>query len=293
MTTFRDLLSPSRLTHIVDVGASPIDGDPPYKSMLAEGLCHVTGFEPQHKALLELQNTRGPNERYLPYAVGDGRPHTLNICRASGMTSLLTPDPVNLRLFEYLRWCVDVIERAPLQTHRLDDIGEIRHLDFLKIDVQGGELAVFQNGQSKLAECVAIQTEISFVTLYENQPAMGDVDLELRSQGFIPHCFAAINNWVIAPFVIGSEPRPPLNQLLEADIVYVRNFARPDSMTDEQLKHLALVAHHCYRSFDLALRCVVLLQDRRAVEADSWQRYVEMLGAYAPTIPLDRPPEIR
>jgi hypothetical protein len=38
---------------------------------------------------------------------------------------------------------------------------------------------------------VAIGTEISFVTLYQDQPGMGDVDLELRSQGFL-HCFAAI-----------------------------------------------------------------------------------------------------
>jgi FkbM family methyltransferase len=260
--------------------------------MLANGLCHVTGFEPQHEALLELQNTRGPNERYLPYAVGDGGSHLLNICRESGMTSLLTPDPVNLKLFEYLYPCGDVLERALLETRRLDDIGEIQHLDFLKIDIQGGELDVFRGGRRKLAECVAIQTEVSFVTLYENQPAFGDVDVELRSQGFMPHCFAAVKRWVIAPFVIDDEPRRPLNQLLEADIVYVRDFARPDAMTDEQLKHLALIAHHCYGSFDLALRCVVLLQKRHAVGPDTWQRYVELLGANAPTIPLDRPPEI-
>jgi FkbM family methyltransferase len=260
--------------------------------MLTQGLCHVTGFEPQHDALFELQKTRGPNECYLPYAVGDGRAHTLNICRTSGMTSLLTPDPVNLELFDYLRTWGDVIERVPLQTHRLDDIREIQHLDFLKIDIQGGELAVFQGGRSKLAECVAVQTEVSFVTLYENQPSLGDVDLELRSQGFIPHCFAAVKNWVIAPFVVDGNPRRALNQLLEADIVYVRDFARADEMTDEQLKHLALIAHHCYSSFDLASRCVVLLEDRRAVEVGSRQRYVEMLGADAPgLVEVDRKPE--
>ncbi|MEZ0349479.1 hypothetical protein [Mycobacterium sp. pR1184] len=38
-------------------------------------------------------------------------------------------------------------------------------------------------------------------------------------------------------------------------------------MSDEQLKHLALIAHCCYRSFDLALRCVLLLERRKAVEA--------------------------
>ena len=279
MSQFRDLLSPSRLTYVVDIGANPIDGEPPYTPMLTESLCHVTGFEPQQDALVTLQKTCGPNERYLPYAVGDGGVHSLNICRSSGLTSLLTPDRVNLQLFDYLRTWADVIDHVPLQTRRLDDIGEIQHLDFLKIDIQGGELAVFQGGLSKLAECVAIQTEVSFVTLYENQPALGDVDLALRSLGFMPHCFAAVKNWAIAPYVVDGDPRRPLNQLLEADIVYVRDIARADAMTDEQLKHLALIAHHCYRSFDLASRCVMLLEDRRAVEAGSEQRYLEMLGA--------------
>ena len=47
---FRNLLSPQRLTDVVDVGANPIDDEPPYTPMLAAGLCHVTGFEPQHEA---------------------------------------------------------------------------------------------------------------------------------------------------------------------------------------------------------------------------------------------------
>lgn len=277
LIALRDLLSPLRLTHVVDVGANPIDGQPPYMPMLNQGLCHLTGFEPQHDALLELQKTRGVNERYLPYAVGDGGAHTLNICRASGLTSLLTPDPINLTLFDYLRPLAEIIERVPVQTHRLDDIEEIERIDFLKIDIQGGELDVFQNGRGKLAQCVAIQTEVSFVTLYENQPSLADIDLELRGQGFMPHCFAAVKNWAIAPFVVGGDPQRPLKQLLEADVVYVRNFARADAMTDEQLKHLALIAHHCYGSFDLTLRCIVLLEDRRAVETGSRQRYLEML----------------
>jgi FkbM family methyltransferase len=277
LTALADLLSPSRLTHVVDVGANPFDGrKPPYLPMLNAGLCHVTGFEPQHEALLALQRTCGPNELYLPYAVGDGSPHTLKVCRASGMTSLLEPDPTTLGLFPTLQPCGEVIERVPLETFRLDDISEIEHLDLLKIDIQGGELAVFQNGQKKLAEAVAIQTEVSFMTWYQNQPPFGEIDLELRGQGFIPHCFAEVRGRPIGNFIVGGVARPRLNQLTEADIVYVRDFTRPDVITDEQLKHLALIAHHCYASFDLALRCVVLLEDRRTVGAGSRQRYLSL-----------------
>jgi hypothetical protein len=191
------------------------------------------------------------------------------------MTSLLEPDPAALDVFEYLKPPAQVIERVLVQARRLDDIAEIQHLDFLKIDVQGAELAVFRGGKAKLAETVAIQTEVSFMTLYKDQPTLGDIDSELRSQGFLPHCFAAIKLWPIAPCV---DPRQPLNQLLEADMVYVRDFTQADSMSDEQLKHLALIAHYCYRSFDLALRCAMLLEQRQAVQAGTQQRYRDILA---------------
>lgn len=83
---------PGRRAEIVDIGANPIDGDPPYKAMLKAGLCRVTGFEPQERALGELEAMRGPNERYLPYLIADGKPHALHICRHSGLTSLLEPN---------------------------------------------------------------------------------------------------------------------------------------------------------------------------------------------------------
>jgi FkbM family methyltransferase len=272
------MLQPSRLTEVVDIGANPIDGEPPYAEFLRNGLCRVTGFEPQKEALLRLEELQGPNERYLPYAVGDGKLHTLHVCRASGMTSLLEPDMTNLALFDYLLPLGDVVARQPVETRCLDDLTEINALDFLKIDVQGAELSVFEHGRNKLANAVAIQAEVSFVTLYKNQPSMGDIDLELRRQGFIPHCFAAVKRWPIFPCVINNDPCEPLNQLLEADIVYVRDFARSDLMNDEQLKHLALVAHHCYQSFDLTLRCVAQLEARGAIPAASQSRYMQLLS---------------
>ena len=279
--TLQSLLAPERLTEVVDIGANPIDGEPPYRAMLAAGLCRVTGFEPQPEALRALQRQQGPLERYLPWAVGDGQPHTLNVCAASGMTSLLEPDPAALALFEVLRPMAQVVARVPLPTRRLDDLAEIARLDFLKIDAQGSELAVFRSGTARLSQAVAVQAEVSFVPLYQGQPALGDIDLELRRQGFMPHCFAELKHWPIAPCVVNGDPRQALRQLLEADLVYVRDIARPEAMSDEQLKHLALVAHWCYRSFDLALRCVLLLEQRGALPAGTQARYLRLAAEAA------------
>ena len=60
-----DLVCCSRLSSVLDIGANPIDGDPPYKRMLESGLCTVTGFEPQRDALAELERRKGGMSRRL------------------------------------------------------------------------------------------------------------------------------------------------------------------------------------------------------------------------------------
>jgi hypothetical protein len=118
------------------------------------------------------------------------------------------------------------------------------------------------------------------VTCYQSQPPFGEVDSELRRQGFIPHCFTELTRSPIGTVPVGEGGTRPLpHQLTEADVVYVRDFAQPDVMTDEQLKHLALIAHHCYGSIDLTLRCVVLLEERRVLDTGSAQRYLRLLGS--------------
>jgi FkbM family methyltransferase len=273
-----DLVCCSRLTAVVDIGANPFGGDPPYKAMLEAGLCTVTGFEPQPDALAELHRRKGPFETYLPHTVGDGETHCLRVARQSGMTSLLRPDPKRRALFHGFTEWGTVIEEIEVSTCRLDDIEEVGEFDFLKIDIQGGELMTFQNGRRKLADAVAVQTEVSFVPLYRHQPVFGEVDLELRSQGFMPHSFPAIKRWPIAPSVIGPNFQVYQNQLLEADVVYVRDIAYPERLTDEQLSQLAMIAFHVYGSIDLALFCVLQLSVRGRTSADSGARFLGRIG---------------
>ncbi len=194
------------------------------------------------------------------------------------MTSLLRPDTKRLALFNGFTEWGTVIDEIEVATHRLDDIDEVGEFDLLKIDIQGGELMVFQHGRRKLAHAVAVQTEVSFVPLYKHQPVFGQVDLELRSQGFLPHSFPAVKRWAIAPMVFGNNIRISQNQLLEADIVYVRDIAYPERLTDEQLSHLAMIAFHVYGSTDLALFCILELSRRGATSVDAGARFLDRIG---------------
>lgn len=272
-----ELLKPDRLTAVVDIGANPIDGVPPYRPLLAARLCTVVGFEPQPDALAQLNSQKSDLETYLPHVVGDGAPGTLRVCRWAGMTSLLRPDPRTAMVFRGFERGGQIIKEIPVETKRLDDIAEIEHLDFLKIDAQGSELAVFQNGSRRLERAVAVQTEISFVQLYQEQASFGRLDTELRGLGFIPHCFAEMKQWMISPMYMEGNQFAAINQVLEADMVYVRDFTKPENMQVEQFKHLAMIAHHCYRSFDLAINCIHRLAELGAVPKDSVPRYFERL----------------
>jgi hypothetical protein len=141
--------------------------------------------------------------------------------------------------------------------------------------VQGSELDVFEGAQKHLQHAVAIQTETSFIALYEGQPTFGMLDQALRQMGFVPHCFAALKKCPIAPLDVQGAG---VHQLLEADVVYVKDFIEPITMNDEQLKQLCLLMHHCYRSVDLSARCIDILQQRGALPKDALQRYVDHLN---------------
>src|SRR5690349_5700081 len=101
---------------VVDIGANPIDGDPPYRLLQDAGLCRVTGFEPQPEALAAVRALAGPAERYLPYAIGDGQRHTLHLCATSGFASLLEPDDRQLELLIDFPRLAAVTGREPVDT---------------------------------------------------------------------------------------------------------------------------------------------------------------------------------
>ncbi len=171
-TDLARLLGMRRLTHVVDIGANPIDGTPPYRPLLDAQLCRLTGFEPQASALAELNLKKGANEAYFPYAVGDGKEHTLNLCAYSGWTSMFVPSAAALEVFSFFKNNARVVGQTRIQTHRLDDLSEVTDIDFLKMDIQGGELGVLMHGREKLKNAAAIQVELQFVNLYEGSPCL-------------------------------------------------------------------------------------------------------------------------
>lgn len=270
-----DSLVPPASLVIADIGAAFLGEPPPYQPLLDKGLAHLFAFEPDLRRTESLQQRLGGAATVIARAIADGARHTLHICD-HGWTSLLAPDPAALAFFNSFPQLGRVRETQDIDTARLDDIAELPAIDFLKMDVQGAELMVLQGGRTKLRETIAVQLEVSFVPLYRDQPPFGTLDLELRQQGFIPHRFVDVKRWSISPAIMGGDPRVPLNQLLEADIVYIRD-PMHDALSDDQLRKLAVVAH-LYKSPDLAARCLTDLEKRGAVEGRDVLLYLAAQG---------------
>lgn len=269
----------SRPTRIVDVGANPLT-PPPYQPLLDRGACHVYGFEPQPEALARLQAEATPFETHFPHAVGDGRTAQLNICADSGLSSLYEPDPAGVRFLGRSRRNMKVVERVPLTTVRLDDIAEIEGFDLLKIDIQGGEVAVFRHARRKLARALAVIPEVRFYPLYRGEPMLGGVDEELRLQGFVLHKFLFTKKKVIPNSQIARlRRRANRNQMIDGDAVYLRDLSLPETLATEDLMHLALLASAVFHSHDLVIYLLDELVRREAVAPDLPAAYVDELPA--------------
>lgn len=278
--TLEELVAPVEPISLADVGAACIAEVPVYKPLLDAGLAHLHAFEGDPRQIAKIRETYGDRVTVRDCFLSDGGVHTLHVAAAeSGMTSLLKPNATTLQFFNGFPLFGQIHETRPVQTTRLDDVAGLPDIDFLKLDIQGAELVVLENGLRKLASCVAIQLEVSYVCLYENQPSFGEVDVFMRRNGFLPHCFLEVKKWSIAPMLMGNDPRRPFNQLLESDIVYVRNLLSLEALSAGQLKKLALIAHHCLLSFDLVLRILIELSARGVAATEAHRRYVEILNA--------------
>lgn len=257
-----EILKPARLTTIVDVGANPIN-PAPYDALLDAGLAKLYGFEPQMSAYEELLKQPKDNRVYLPYAIGDGKAGLLYECSHSGFTSLLKP---NAEFISFLgRWDdhMKVVNEVEVQTRRLDDVEEITDVDVLKIDIQGGELSVFQNAHQALENTVAIISEVAAIPLYEGQPLLHDQMKELHDLGFALHKFDFFKKIPIKnAFSHRMRPKHHSNQLIDGDGIFLRSLLELSSLDIEQLKHLAIVSDSILGSFDLVLKILQILVEK-------------------------------
>lgn len=266
---------------VLDIGALS-EGADRYQRLVDLGLARVTGFEPNPGEYERLSKRAGPYT-YFPRFLGDGRPHTLHVARYPGCSSLLPPDPSIINMFtgigaEAPGGNFAILQTEAIETTRLDDIVGLRPPDYVKIDVQGAELMVLENGLRALESVLVLETEVEFLPLYKGQPLFADIQAFLHAQGFLVHKLIEVAGRNFRP-VVTPNPIEPISQILWADAVFVRDFRTLGAWSDTQLAKAATVLHEVYLSYDL-VNLILLELDRRRPHAPSASvRYLEYLRA--------------
>ncbi|MFO0995592.1 MAG: FkbM family methyltransferase [Alphaproteobacteria bacterium] len=238
---------------VIDLGAMSLGGEGvPYRRLVAQGACEVIGFEPVEKECEKLNAQAGPKHRFLPYAVGDGKRGVFRVCKFPMTSSLFEPNTALLDKFHLLADVTTVVSREDIETRRLDDIPEATGADYVKADVQGAEVMVFDGGVRTLETVTVVHTEVEFIPLYKDQPLFAEVDQALRRQGFLFHKFMGTVSRALKPLLVKGNPNAPLSQVLWGDAIYVKDFTAFDRLEPERLLKLAIILHEVYQSFDLA-----------------------------------------
>lgn len=251
MWSLLELFPEEFLINILDVGAA-LNEQPPYQSLVDAGRARIIGFEPNPQECETLNREYGEPHRFFPYFVGDGRPATFHETNWVLTGSLYAPNSSLLEKFQNLAELTRPVATHSVSTTRIDDIAEIDDVDFVKIDVQGSELVVFQNALRTLADVLLIQTEVEFVEFYQGQPMFADVDIFLRSNGFQFHTFNGFGTRAFKPLIVNGDINAGFRQALWSDAVYVRDWMHLEALDELKLRKYAVLAHDLLRSYDLA-----------------------------------------
>ncbi|HLJ69255.1 MAG TPA: FkbM family methyltransferase [Chloroflexota bacterium] len=114
--------------------------------------------------------------------------HPMHVTDSPDSSSLLAPTP-RLRA----GFGVEVVTSRTVPVERLDDFVDRERLplpDLIKLDVQGGELAVLEGGAACLSHARWLVVEVSFVPFYENQPLFHDIVCHLADRNFYLHALS-------------------------------------------------------------------------------------------------------
>jgi FkbM family methyltransferase len=174
-----DFLSAERIV-LVDVGAR--GGAPPELESMRSYVRHV-GFEPDPEECQRLNNS-GIGEFFPTMVGGVGGAQRLNLYSDRDYSSIYELSDRYTRL-----WLRGIRKDSTFDGNVvtldsfLADNPSLRP-DFLKLDVQGAELAILQGGELTLERTGLVEVEVEFVEMYKGQPLFHDVAAFMSDRGF-------------------------------------------------------------------------------------------------------------
>ena len=172
---------------IADVGAS---GDQPRVWTPIAPWSHYIGFDPDSRDIRTHTQGNYGKSTFLPVAVSPDREKdrvTFRMTRSPHCSSILEPDHERLRPYLFAR-SFDVLDRVEVSSSSLNEsvrqTGE-SHIDWLKLDVQGADLAVYHSLDKGWRDSMlALDYEAGLIHAYHGEDLYGTAHERLIAEGW-------------------------------------------------------------------------------------------------------------
>ncbi|MCF6194364.1 MAG: FkbM family methyltransferase, partial [Kangiellaceae bacterium] len=161
----------------------------------------------------------------------------------------------------------DIVKKVKVSANQLDSL-DLGHCDFLKLDIQGGELAALQGGSKMLKGAFGLEVEVEFLKIYQDQPLFGEICEHLAEHGFEFVDFTTLTRW-------GRKKRtdPGKGQCTFGNALFLKPPEMIKAMLDQEKinisdirRYLAILA--LYRRADLLDVCIDIFTDPAIYDED-------------------------
>jgi FkbM family methyltransferase len=220
---------------------------------------------------------------------------SISFTRKPMCSSHFTPNlPFLSRFLDVDRF--DIVGSGQINCLTVDDLlaSSGKEVDFIKLDLEGGELAVLEGAVATMRSCIGMHVEVSFQSLRENQPLFGDVARFLQQHGLEFIDFVSLLRWERGSY-------SGTGQAIFADSLFLRapeNLVGhgEDKVISARKARVYLAILTIYERFDLALKFLELMRSahtdlsvseidrsaaviqRRKANFDRRHRMVSLLG---------------
>ena len=256
-------LLPDGLT-LLDIGAA--GGIEPRWEKVCGSLNYI-GIEPDKRSNPELNQISRPKKTYIlnSFAWNKEEDVEFNLCRKPQASSVYQPNTKLLdRYPDAERF--EIIKKETLKAEPLCKKLSSHKIDFLKLDIQGGELNALQGLDDKLSDCLGVEIEVEFSELYKSQPLFSEVNNFLLERGFYFSDFTSLIRWE-------RDSHKGYGRCVFGDGLWLRELDNLALKTDEEyLKYAAICS--LYGKLDEAIESLLFV---RGGHDQDWSEFKRIL----------------
>ena len=184
-------LPDKNLITLMDVGAA--DGLSNTWKQISTNI-HYIAFEPDERSDTDNNiHNFGKIEIFRKAVWNSNDPIHFNLTKKEQNSSCYKPNYNFLQNFPNVQRfeIVEILDVIPI---KISDL-KLNNIDFIKLDIQGGELNVLKGTGNILFNTIGLEIEVEFLELYKNQPIFGDLINYLKDYNFEFFDFTTLTKW--------------------------------------------------------------------------------------------------